>query len=282
MGSAPRPFTIRIFLPGGKPEGLRVVEKSNWTGCGIVFPRALFREARERQELSRTGIYVLCGPSDVGDRQTIYVGQADPVGRRLEQHHSQKDFWTWATVFVSKDGSLNRAHAQFLESRLLELAREAKRADLENQNTPQLPSLTEADRADAESFLLDILSIFPLVGLPAFEQPRKSRGRKANLQIQAKAVTARGYESAEGFVVVRDSQAVMEEVPSIHQYISTLRLKLRSQGVLAEKENALVFMQDYAFTSPSLAASIVLGRNTNGRIAWKDGEGRTLREIQEG
>lgn len=27
-------FSVRIFIPSGKPEGLRIVEKSNWTGQG--------------------------------------------------------------------------------------------------------------------------------------------------------------------------------------------------------------------------------------------------------
>ena len=31
---AAHPFSIRIFVPGGEPVGLRIVEKSNWTGVG--------------------------------------------------------------------------------------------------------------------------------------------------------------------------------------------------------------------------------------------------------
>ena len=31
------PFTIRIFVPGGDPEGLRIIiDRMNWTGQGIV------------------------------------------------------------------------------------------------------------------------------------------------------------------------------------------------------------------------------------------------------
>jgi hypothetical protein len=33
------PFTIRIFVPGGDPEGLRIIDRMNWTGLGIIFPR---------------------------------------------------------------------------------------------------------------------------------------------------------------------------------------------------------------------------------------------------
>ena len=33
------PYSIRIFLPGGDPAGLRTIETSNWTGAGLVIPR---------------------------------------------------------------------------------------------------------------------------------------------------------------------------------------------------------------------------------------------------
>ena len=42
-----------------------------------------------------------------------------------------------------------------------------------------------------------------------------------------------------------------------------------------------VFVQDYAFRSPSTAAAVTLGRNANGRTEWKDGQGRTLKTLQE-
>lgn len=33
-----RGFSVNVFLPAGDPEGLKVVEKSNWTGRGLVIP----------------------------------------------------------------------------------------------------------------------------------------------------------------------------------------------------------------------------------------------------
>jgi len=102
--------------------------------------------------------------------QKIYVGEGDPLGPRLEQHYANKEFWTWAIFFVSTDNSLNKAHVQHLEARLLDMARQAKRATLDNMNAPQKPALSEAETADAESFLADMLSTFPLLGLTVFEK----------------------------------------------------------------------------------------------------------------
>jgi hypothetical protein len=123
---ATRVFSIRIFVVDGLPTGVRVVEKSNWIGQGLVCPRAQFAEAKSRAEFGKAGVYVLVGPSDSG-QDRVYVGEGDPVKPRLEQHAGKKDFWTQAVIFTSKDEHLNKAHVQYLEARLLELARQAKR-----------------------------------------------------------------------------------------------------------------------------------------------------------
>lgn len=44
------PFTIRIFVPDGDPEGIRTIDRMNWTGMGIVFPREKWIDARQRKE----------------------------------------------------------------------------------------------------------------------------------------------------------------------------------------------------------------------------------------
>jgi hypothetical protein len=55
------PFTIRIFVPDGDPEGVRLIDRMNWTGHGIVFPREKWLATKQRPEFSRTGLYILSG-----------------------------------------------------------------------------------------------------------------------------------------------------------------------------------------------------------------------------
>ena len=127
-----RPFKITVFLPDGDPDGLRLVEKSNWTGVGVVFNRTNYKQVVGRTEFDKTGIYILVGSSEESSLPTIYVGEGDPVKDRLNQHYSKKDFWDWAVFFATKDNSLNKAHVKHLESRLLELAKAAKQCKLDN------------------------------------------------------------------------------------------------------------------------------------------------------
>ena len=57
--------------------------------------------------------------------------------------------------------------------------------------------------------------------------------------------------------------------------------QLVANGVLAEEKGRYRFTQDYTFSSPSLAAQVVLGRSANGRTEWKDPTGKTLKALQE-
>jgi Domain of unknown function (DUF4357) len=277
-----RPFSIRMFLPDGDPDGLRLVEKSNWTGIGLVFKRSSFKDTTKRPEFDKTGVYILVGTSEDSSLPTVYIGEGDPVRPRIDNHYAKKDFWDWGIFFVSKDDSLNKAHVRLLESRLIKIAQEAKQSKLDNVVTPTEPTLSEAERADVESFLLDILSIFPLVGLSVFDKLDSPERTECLLHLASNkgAVGATGYEGDKGFVVCKGSLAVLKETASCHNYMRTIRKDLQDQGILVEQAGYLEFTQDRVFNSPSTAAGIVLGRPNNGRVLWKDEGGRTLKDIQ--
>ncbi len=276
-----KPYSIRIFLPGGDPDGLRTIEKSNWSGVGIVIPRALIAEAKQRRELARTGVYVLFGPAEESGLPRVYVGEGDPIRPRLEQHSAKKDFWTTCIAFSSKDDNLNKAHVQYIESKLVELADEAKRCVLDNGNEPNLPSLSEADAADAEGFIEEMLLCFPLLGLSVFATPTVKNSNVPILHASAKGVQARGSETVEGFVVYSGSGARGEETDSCPQYLRQLRAALLSNKVLIPAGMNFTFTQDYVFNSPSTAAGVVRGGAANGRTGWADAAGRTLKELQD-
>ncbi len=69
------PFSLRIFVADGDPDGLRLVERSNWIGKAVIFPRALYTEVRNRPEFQQTGVYLLLGPRSNGDGDMIDLGE---------------------------------------------------------------------------------------------------------------------------------------------------------------------------------------------------------------
>lgn len=284
MSHQAKPFSLRIFVADGDPDGLRVVERSNWVGKAIIFPRALLPRVKQREELGQTGVYLQLGPREDGEGEMLYVGEGDPVRPRLESHYAQKDFWNRAVCFVAP-GQLNKAHVQFLEANLVRLAKAAKRVPLDNGNSPAEPSLSEADRADMQVFLENMLGMLPVLGVHAFEQAVAALvAGHTILTCRGKGITATGYEATQGFVVKAGSQAQPETAPSMHLHAPSMvevRNALIENGVLTRQGEHLQFTQDYAFSSPSTAAAVVLGRNANGRTEWKDAKGTTLKALQE-
>ena len=76
----------------------------------------------------------------------------------------------------------------------------------------------------------------------------------------------------------KDSVIATSTTPSMHESLKRLRANLLSDGTIDSKNS---FTKDFVFTSPSLAAAVVMGRNANGRIEWKTSEGTTIKQLEE-
>ncbi|MGP9551244.1 MULTISPECIES: GIY-YIG nuclease family protein [unclassified Halomonas] len=284
----PRPTSIRIFLADGTPEGLRIVEKSNWTGRAVVANRSQLERALARSEMAQPGVYVLTGQTEDGAAK-LYVGEADALGDRIKQHVSGKEFWTRVVAFTSTNEGLNKANVRYLEASLLALAKTANQWALDNGTFPAPPPLSEADRADAEWFLAEMLVIFPLLGIDAFEAASSQAAGSSSeqeeppltLYLNERGAEGTGREVADGFVVLKGSLARAEETVSIHDYMREQRQLLQERGVLSPLDGKMVFTQDFRFSSPSTAAGVLVGGSANGRLAWKDANGKTLKAIQD-
>lgn len=66
--------------------------------------------------------------------------------------------------------------------------------------------------------------------------------------------------------------------PYLLKAVISKRQILFDKGIV---DDNFTFTQDWAFTSPSLAAAIVVGYSINGRNAWKNKKGISLKEIEE-
>lgn len=278
--------TIKLFLPHGDAKRLRVGEVSNWTGKALAAPRTELDELLLREEAESAGIYFLFGSDPESGDALAYIGEAEVIRDRLKQHKA-KDFWNAVVVFVSKDENLTKAHIRYLENRLLLEAKKAGRYRLENANASN-PKLPESDREDMEVFLSRIQQVLPVLGsdlLTPISGSSKSRTPQMELVCKNKGATARGRRTEGGFVVSKDSTAVVAERSSAeaqHPYVVALRKKLLQNGTLVESDGLLVFTKDAEFDSPSAAAAVIHGGGANGLTAWKDERGKTLKEIEAG
>ena len=131
-----------------------------------------------------------------------------------------------------------------------------------------------------EEFLAQMLLIYPVVGVSVFQKPEAGTAHGPVLHLKAKGLSARGYEGSDGFVVLAGSESPKEHVASLDQFVIALRKHLSDEGLLVDAGDRLRLVQDYTFSSPSTAAAVMLARTANGRIEWKDEQGRPLRDLQ--
>lgn len=274
--------TIKIFLIDGDPNGRMSCELSNWTGKAYKIPRIKIKDCTDRDDLISTGVYLLFGKDEDG-KDLVYIGEAETILKRLNQHLNQKDFWNETIVFISKDENLNKAHIKYLENRLHHIAKNANRYKVENSITPTQSSISEPDQAEMEEFLENIKMLVNTLGHKVFEEKRDFRPKQKTEPFFIKAARgadAEGEPTSDGFVVFKGSKAAGTTVPSITSNFVNLRQKLIDEKAIVENSNSYEFVEDYIFSSPSTAAAMVMGRNANGLTEWKLKNGKTLKEYE--
>lgn len=275
--------TIKLFLVNGDPKRLRTAELSNWSGKAVAGPRSEFDDVVTRKESKQSGVYLLTGTDTETGKPALYIGEAECIRDRIK-NHLDKDFWNQIAYFVSKDENLTKSHIRYLEGRLIEQARNAKRCIVKNgQNSGA--KLPESDRADMEIFLSKINQLLPVLGIellvPISERTKRKTEREL-LYCKIKHVVAKGYLVPNGFLVLKGSQAVAMERPSVEKWPwpRKMRQKLIEEGILQNKGDILEFNEDFEFSSPSAAAAVIHGGHANGLTAWQDSKGQTLKEME--
>jgi hypothetical protein len=257
-------------------------ELSNWTGKAYKIPRIKIKDCTDRDDLISTGVYLLFGKDEEGKDQ-VYIGEAETILKRLNQHLTQKDFWHETIVFISKDENLNKAHIKYLENRLHDIAKNANRYKIENSITPTQSSISESDRAEMEEYIENIKMLVNTLGHKVFDEKREFKPKQSQELFYIKAARgadAQGEPTSDGFLVFKGSKATGTTVASITQNFINLRNRLIEERAIVPKDDYYEFPDDYIFSSPSTAAAMVLGRNANGLTEWKLKDGTTLKEFE--
>ena len=276
-----RPQTIQIFLPDGSPRSVKIAEITNRVVKAVLIPRNKLQYIASRDELNNVGIYYLFGESADKAKPIVYIGEAEDCLDRLKQHNRTKEFWNYAVAMVSKINAFTKSHAKYLEHVAIDQAKDSNRFETENQTAPAKPFVTESMEADLLDSFDTIKILLSTLGFPVYDKVGKELiTPKELLLLNGRNVKAEGDLIDDGFVVFKGSQLKRETVPSCHEYLVNLRLKLLKDQIIIEKDENYEFVQDYVFNSPSTAGGVVLGRSTNGWTKWKNKSGKTLDELK--
>ena len=284
---------LTVYMIDGTEYGPRLAEIGNWVGKAIYSPRATVNKIINRNEFENPGIYCLKGdPSNDAYDERIYIGEAENIKARLKQHlsDSNKDFKEFI-FFISKDELLTKTQIRYLESRMIQLAIDAKSAEVENSTSPKLPTLHEADISDMEYFLEQIKLVLPVMGFkflisstaktsqPELESASDPIHQKYN--IKTRTFNSQMVETDQGYIVLKGSEAKKGLSKSTTETYRKLRRKLLDTEILVEQGDKLIFAADAVFNSPSAASNMILGRNSNGFTEWVDEKGRDFKDVQD-
>ncbi|MFT8878582.1 MAG: GIY-YIG nuclease family protein [Oenococcus sp.] len=282
-----KPFTINTFFPNGDASGFRISEIPTMQIQASYIPRNLMKKViQERKELQWNGVYTLFDlRNDEAVRRTVYIGESENVGGRLNQHNNkQEDWWGIAVVFVinSETHQLSKADIKYLENLMYTRAVEAGTMDIYNGNTPHQSFVNEARKFDLQDFFINIDLLLRSYGFSVFSnpiQPPIPETESDSVTDELVYFSGRGGEATakytnEGLVVQKGSKISPLEPSATFPNLSLLN-KLIKNGIIKDG----LFTVDYPFSSPSGAGNIIYKANCNGWTKWHDKSGKTLEEL---
>lgn len=283
-----RGITITNYLSNGDPEGIIFAYMSNWTGQAIKIPRNLFAESKDIIELKRPGIYYLLGQDlENPDDKLVYIGEANNLSDRIIQHlrDSDKSFAETIVCFSSKDENLTVSHTKYLEQKIINHIGKFSEFRLINRKEGSLVNLPRMVQDEMDTYFDNMKVILPTLGYSILHLDTKVdsvQSIKANsFNLNIGGFRASAKLTSNGIEVLQGSDMSINETPSLSGSYSNLRKTLLERNVVSQVSNKLKFMENYEFSSPSTAAAIILGYSINGRTAWKNQQGKTIKDLEE-
>ncbi|WP_025770469.1 GIY-YIG nuclease family protein [Thioalkalivibrio sp. HK1] len=169
---------ITIYIPGGlSKRGIKVADIVNWTGQVFVCQREEIEnlESEWGDEIERQGIYILFGGNDTGRKPAIYIAETENVKIQLRLHLAETDFWEIAFILINKDENINKTHFKYLEARMMDLAKNADKLNLENRSIPKLPPISRSDQSMADRYLEHVITLLDTLGFSYLERREERR-----------------------------------------------------------------------------------------------------------
>lgn len=277
---------IETYLMDGTTEGRWQTTLSNWNVIAFKIPRTMLKNCSDIPEISTPGVYFLFGHDDATDKPFVYIGEADNVVSRLLQLHPfEKDdiYWTECIIVVTPDGTLEKGRIKYLENRFYSIAKDAKRYEVKNANTPKQSPVSRQIRDLLEECIINVQLIVPTMGQTVFTPSpsavKATDDNEENLlyfsRNKGQGGNATGKLMEDGFWVLQGSY-IYPVLASY--YIGTGLEKARTKYAEVIDKNGFL-QRDVVFGSPSTAASFVCGKSVNGLTEWKNKKRVNLKDL---
>ena len=292
-----RSKNINMFLMDGEVTGKIKCTLSNWTGVIYKIPRIQLGDLKSRDEMKQSGIYFLFGRDEDKQKDVTYIGQAttrkngEGVLLRIQEHtrDTHADYFNDVIILTTQNNSFGPTEISYLENKFTQLAKEAGRYIVKNGNVHHHGNVSEEQESELYEIVENTLMIIGTLGYRVFVPMTKKVSQdltdnhstylylKRKTKKSNKVIEATCERTTEGFVVLEGSQVEIKDSPYLPASLKEMRQNLIASRVIQDG----VLKEKQLFSSPSYAATFLLGMQTNGRTDWKDQDGRTLKELEE-
>jgi len=288
--------TTIIHRRNGDTTGYREVTDEAARIAVRAFPFESASDVAKTGKLAPYGAYLLCGGAQ------IYIGESRDPGRRLTEHVADeaKSFAKEVYVIAAFDGPpLDRPSIQYLQARLTEVAEAARRMEVVKGVAPCTVDLHPTRIDTLEHMLADAFRLLYDAGCRTFEgcePPRPQMLKDCNDDDEdlndtgsmrigvagipagvrefelryTDGITARGYASTEGFVVVAGSEFRASVNDSAQRLTADRHRSLKQKGLLEPipgVKDRLRLLVAVEFPSMATAAKTVCGAHV-GASKW--------------
>ena len=164
--------TIKLLLSNGSLSGLLMAELLKWEGILFASPRSSYQLLSSEQESMYWGVYLLVS------EDKVYIGQANDLLRRITEHDKSKDWWTKVILLTTKDNSLNRSDIDYLENKLIAIAKQNGTLEMNNIQTGNSPKVSRYRETELKDFLDGGLLLLELIGIKVFVKDLINKNKK--------------------------------------------------------------------------------------------------------
>lgn len=264
---------LEIIYHNGQPDGIRSIRRYLSTMTTYVIPRPLLSEAKKLTGINRPGIYYLISENADNRIAQIYIGQTRNGVSRLDDHNRSKDFWNKAIMFLADSKTFSLDMISGLEAYAIAKASETKRYKVENTVNPRY-EIDEYDLPLIEEVYEEIKFIMATQGYKL--ETTKSTLHEADiLHTTRNGIHALGIYSGDHFEVLEGSEIDMSRKCHSATLEKQRQTALQNGDIIKNREKHVLNVS-ISFSSPSAAATFVLGGSINGWTEWKNSAGETL------
>ena len=210
----------------------------------------------------------------------IYVGISEDVQKKIQTGHSYAG-WKTAVLILSQNDSLTEKHINYLWAELCKHALQGK-YKVVNDYIPAQPILPISERDNLETILHMIGVLLYTFGYVLFDTNVKEKQTPLLPSVDLFYIKKKGGADAKGcwedgtITVLKGSMIRPELTGSAGSSIREKRNELIGSGVIKDFK----FTCNHQFTTPSGAAAVILGCNSDGWTEWKNKDGKTLKSLK--